>query len=101
MYPDFEDRYQPDSDHSFIDERVSPTFDDLETIDLGTADQPRELRIDTTLSANERDSLLRLLKSYFDVLAWSYEDIPSLDPSIVQRHLPLMPQARSVKHKLR
>ena len=33
--------------------------------------------------------------------AWSYEDMPSLDPSIVQHHLPLVPHARPVKQKLR
>ena len=33
-----DDSYQSDSDHSFTDERVSPPFDDLETIDLDTVD---------------------------------------------------------------
>ena len=54
------------------------SFYDLETVDLGTTNQPRELRIGTTLSADKRDSLLRLLRSYLDVFAWSYEDIPGL-----------------------
>ncbi|RVW15647.1 Transposon Ty3-G Gag-Pol polyprotein [Vitis vinifera] len=39
--------------------------------------------------------------SYLDVFAWSYEDMPSLDPSIVQHHLPTLPHARSVNQKLR
>ena len=83
MQPDFDDSYRSDSDHSFTGERVSPPFDDLETVDLGTTNQSREMRIGTTLSADERDSLLRLLRSYLDVFAWSYEDMPGLDPSIV------------------
>ena len=49
LQPDFDDSYRSNFDHSFIDERVSPPFDDLETVDLGLADQPRELRIGTTL----------------------------------------------------
>ena len=101
LQPDFDDSCRSDSDHSFTDEQVSPPFDDLETIDLGTTDKPREMRIGTTLPADERDSLLRLLRSYLDVFAWSYEDRPGLDPSIVQHHLPLVPHARSVKKKLR
>ena len=36
-----------------------------------------------------------------DVFAWSYEDMPGLDSSIVQHHLPILPHARLVKHKLR
>ena len=101
LEPDFDDSYQSSSDHFFTDERVSPPFDDLEIVDLGTANQPREMRIGTTLSADERDSLLRLLISYLDVFAWSYEDMPGLDPSIVQHHLPLVPHVRPVKQKLR
>ena len=97
MQPDFDDNYWSNSDHNFTNERVSPHFDDLETVDLGRADQSRELRIGTTLSAEERDSLLRLLRSYLDVFAWSYEDMPGLDPYIVQNHLPLVPHARLVK----
>ncbi|XP_034674313.1 uncharacterized protein LOC117905510, partial [Vitis riparia] len=70
-------------------------------VDFGTADQPRELRIGSDLSIDERDSLIQLLRAYLDVFAWSYEDIPGLDPSIVQHRLPLLPHARPVKQKLR
>ncbi|RVW21846.1 Retrovirus-related Pol polyprotein from transposon 17.6 [Vitis vinifera] len=64
-------------------------------------DQPRDLRIGSDLSTDERDSLIQLLRSYLDVFAWSYEDMPGLDPSIVQHRLPLLPHARPVKQKLR
>ena len=73
----------------------------IESIDLGTPDQPRELKIDTSLSPDERDRLIDLLRSYLDVFAWSYEDMPGLDLSIVQHHLPMLPHARPVKQKLR
>ena len=54
--------YQSDSDHDLTEERVSPTFDDLETVDLGTTNELRELRISSALSAVERDSLFQLLR---------------------------------------
>ena len=47
--------YQSDSDHDLTEERVSPTFGDPETIDLGTENEPKELRIGSALSAAERD----------------------------------------------
>ncbi|RVW21434.1 hypothetical protein CK203_108817 [Vitis vinifera] len=56
---------------------------DTEVVDFGTADQPRELRIGLDLSIDERDSLIQLLMSYLDIFAWSYEDMPDLDLSIV------------------
>ena len=45
--------------------------------------------------------MIDLLKSYLDVFAWSYEDMPGLDSSIVQHHLPILPHVRPVKKKLR
>ena len=80
-----------------MDQRVSPTVGDMKIVDFGTADQPRELRIKSNLSTDERDSLIQLLKAYLDVFEWSYEDMPGLDPSIVQHRLPLLPHARPVK----
>ena len=95
---------QPDSDRdSFdhdsdpIDERVSPVIGDVETVDFGTNDQPRELKIGLPLSTYERDRLIHLIKSYLDVFAWSYEDMSGLDPSIVQHHLPFLPHTKPVK----
>ncbi|KAJ9694023.1 hypothetical protein PVL29_009818 [Vitis rotundifolia] len=66
-----------------IDSRVSPTPGDAEIIDFGTR-WPRPVA-----------------QIVFDVFAWSYEDMPGLDPSIVQHHLPLLPHAKPVKQKLR
>ncbi|RVW76825.1 Transposon Ty3-G Gag-Pol polyprotein [Vitis vinifera] len=98
---DIDDDSSPDSDSDPVDQRVSPAVGDTEIVDFGTADQPRELRIGSDLSTDERDSLIQLLRSYLDVFAWSYEDMPGLDPSIVQHRLPLLPHARPVKQKLR
>ena len=94
-----DESYQYYSDHDLTEERVSPTFDDPKTVDLGIENKPRELRIGSALFAYERDSLLQLLRSYLDVFAWSYEDMSSLDPSVVQHHFLLMPHARPVKQK--
>ena len=48
-----------------------------------------------------RSRLIGLLRLYLDVFAWSYEDMPGLNPTIVQHHLPILPRARPVKQKLR
>ena len=61
--------------------KVTPISGSIELVDFGTPDQPRELKIDTSLSPDERSRLIDLLRSYLDVFAWSYEDMPGLDPS--------------------
>ena len=70
-------------------------------VHFGTLDQPRKLKIGTSLSADKMSKLIDLLRSNLDVFAWSYEDMPGLDPSIVQHHLPILAHARLVKQKLR
>ncbi|RVW35306.1 Transposon Tf2-12 polyprotein [Vitis vinifera] len=80
---DSDDDSSSASDSDPIDQRVSPAVGDTEIVDFGTTDQPRELRIGSDLSTDERDSLIQLLRSYLDVFAWSYEDMPGLDPSII------------------
>ena len=42
-----------------------------------------------------------MLRSYLDVFAWSYEDMPGLNPTIVQHYLSILPHARPFKQKLR
>ena len=70
-------QHDSDDDSSFafdldpIDQRVSPTIEDIKVVDFSTTDQPRELRIRSNLSTDERDSLIQLLRSYFDLFAWS------------------------------
>ena len=65
------------------DRKVTPVSGSTELIDFGVPDQPREIRIGSSLSHNERSRLIDLLRSYLDVFAWSYEDMPGLDPTIV------------------
>ena len=81
--------------------KVTPISCSIELIDFRAPDQPRELRIGSSLSPEERSRLIDLLRSYLDVFAWSYEDMPGLGPTIVQHHLPILPHARLVKKKLR
>ena len=83
------------------DKKVTPVFGNTKLIDFGVPDQPREIRIGSSLSPDERSGLIYLLRSYLDVFTWSYEDMPGLNPTIVQHHLPILPHARPVKQKLR
>ncbi|RVW17487.1 Transposon Ty3-G Gag-Pol polyprotein [Vitis vinifera] len=98
---DSDDDSSSTSDSDPIDQRVSLVTEDTEVVDFGTAHQSRELRIGLDLSTDERDNLIQLLRLYLDVFAWSYEDMPGLDSSIVHHRLPLLLHARSVKQKLR
>ncbi|WKA11159.1 hypothetical protein VitviT2T_028685 [Vitis vinifera] len=83
----YSDRDSFDHDSNPINERVSLAIEDVEAVDFGTNDQPKELKIGSLLSTYKSDRLIHLLRSYLDVFAWSYEDMPSLDPSIVKEEI--------------
>ncbi|RVW82222.1 hypothetical protein CK203_050770 [Vitis vinifera] len=85
-----------------IDDEIAQhdSDDDSSSVPIQTH-QPRELRIGSICLQMREIASSSLLRSYLDVFAWSYEDMPGLDPSIVQHRLPLLPHARPVKQKLR
>ncbi len=46
--------------------KAQPVMEETQPINLGTADEPQEVRIGTTLTLEERTSLIDLLKEYKD-----------------------------------
>ena len=88
---------QSDFDSDSEERKVRPIFGSTKLVDFGTPNRPKELKIGTSLSPYEKSRLIDLLRSYLDVFAWSYEDMASLNPSIVQYCLHILPHARPVK----
>jgi hypothetical protein len=68
-------------------------------INLGTLENPKEVKIGSTLSSQEQEELIKLLKEFLEVFAWSYEDMPEIDPDIVQNRIPILPEVKPVKQK--
>ena len=70
-------------------------------VNLGSEEDPKEVKIGASLHPNVKRGLIELLKEYVDIFAWSYQDMPCLDTNIVEHHLPLKPECPPVKQKLR
>ncbi|KAK8707143.1 hypothetical protein V6N13_058207 [Hibiscus sabdariffa] len=60
-----------------------------------------EVKIGTLISLSTNDKLVSLLQEFKDVFAWTYEDMPGLDTSIVTHKLPLKPECKPMQQKLR
>ena len=54
---------------------VKPLKDEITTVNGGTEKDPRLVQSGSTLSSEERERLVALLKDFKDVFAWSYEDM--------------------------
>ncbi|KAI5415991.1 hypothetical protein KIW84_041145 [Lathyrus oleraceus] len=80
---------------------LQPHQEPVETINLGTEEDKKEVKVGTTLEASIKERLINLLQEYANVFAWSYQDMPGLDTDIVVHKLPLQPDCPPVKQKLR
>ena len=63
------------------------TIDELKQVNLGTEQDSRPIFINACLTPEEENSYLDLLKEYRDVFAWSYKEMPGLDPKVAVHHL--------------
>ena len=68
---------------------------------MGSEEDLREVKIRELLHPGAKRKLIELLKEYYDIFAWSYQDMPGLDTDIVEHHLPLKPKCPPIKQKLR
>ena len=56
-------------------------------IDVDDQKHLKLISISESLSPKEKQDLIALIKEYIDVFAWSYEDMPGLDPQVVMHYL--------------
>ena len=80
---------------------IQPYKEPLEVINLGWEEDPKEVKIGAFLHPDVKSRLIKLLKEYVDIFAWSYQDIPGLDTNIVEHHFLLKPECPPIKQKLR
>ncbi|KAM2437659.1 hypothetical protein ACFX1W_014742 [Malus domestica] len=77
------------------------TVDDLKELNLGTIEEQKPIFLSALLSADEVDEYYQLLSEYKDVFAWTYKEMPGLDPVIVVHHLAIKPGTRPIKQTQR
>ena len=86
-----------------IEERrivVEPT-EALEDIPLDEDDPGKSTRIGVDLEGKIKKGLIRFLRKNIDVFAWSDEDMPGIDPSVITHRLNVHPSSKPVRQKKR
>ncbi|PKI56702.1 hypothetical protein CRG98_022905, partial [Punica granatum] len=86
-----EDSLVPEIEESLrrLEDRQLTSLEPTEEINVGTQEEPRILKIGTSLDPTQRVRMIDLLTKYQEAFAWSYADMSGLDPSIVKHFLPL------------
>ena len=76
---------------------VEPIKEEIKSVNLGTNDEPKMVKIGNTLTSSEKDALVTLLKEFKEVFAWSYEDILGINIDIVQHCIPTDPAMKPIE----
>nr|GMD82530.1 uncharacterized protein LOC109154689 [Ipomoea batatas] len=84
-----------------LEEGVRAAIDELKVVDLGTPENPRPIFISTLLSNEDEKIYVELLKEYIDVFAWTYKEMPGLDPKVAVHRLAVKKTCRLVKQAQR
>jgi len=82
-----------------LKQRDPPTKDKVIQIDVDDQEHPKLISISESLLPKEKQDLIALIKNYIDVFAWSYEDMPGLDPQVAMHYLNIKPDAEPVKEQ--
>jgi len=105
MEDDYEDDWEPSPELMRLVEQeakeIKPHQDNVVVINLGGENEKKEVKVGAYMSKETQENLWALLKEFKDVFAWSYQDMPGLDPNIVQHKLPLKLECSPVRQKLR
>jgi len=80
---------------------IKPHQEEVEMVNLEDEGEEKNVKIGASLTKKMKLQLYTLLKEFKDIFAWSYKDMPGLDPEIVQHRLPLKPKWHPIKQKLR
>ena len=86
---------------SALEDGVQATVDELKEINLGTTEESRPTFISALLTPKEEEGYLKLLVEYKYVFAWTYKEMPGLNPSTALHHLVVKKGVHLVKQAQR
>ena len=73
----------------------------LANISLDESNPKRCTRVGVDLEGKIKEDLVQFLKKNIDVFAWSHEDMPGIDPSVITHRLNVCPSFKPIRQKKR
>ena len=62
---------------------IQPHEESVETVNLGTEEDKKEIKIGANLELSVKQRLIQMLHDYIELFSWFYEDMPGLNTAIV------------------
>ncbi|XP_050280380.1 uncharacterized protein LOC126721382 [Quercus robur] len=86
-----------------IEERrvIAEPTEMLEDVLLQEDDPEKFTRIGTCMKEKAKEDLIQFLRKSIDVFAWSHDDMPGIDPSVITHRLNVYPFFKPIRQKKR
>ena len=81
--PNPNEEIETDEAPKTLEDGGQATVDELKELNLGTFKDPQPIYISALLTQAEEHEYFKLLSEYKDVFAWSYKEMPALNPKVV------------------
>jgi ribonuclease HI len=96
IFYDFEDKFK-----KTVNCKTNSSSLSYEKVNLGTNENPQCINLGLGCSRQEKATFVKLFKEFKDVFAWTYDDLKTFDPNIIEHVIPMKPQTLPFQHKLR
>jgi len=80
---------------------LQPTEKGVEEVNIGTTANPKLVKLSKALPPKIKDKYISLMASFADVFAWDYSDLKTYDTNIIQHTIPIKPNQKPFRQKLR
>lgn len=73
----------------------------VEEVNIGTTVNPKLVKLSKALPPKIKDKYISLMASFADVFSWDYFDLKTYDTNIIQHTIPIKPNQKLFRQKLR
>ena len=70
-------------------------------INIGSEEDPKFIKIGKGTSEKERQEIIKLVKEFRDVLAFTYDELKAYREDVIQHTIPLKKEVKPFRQKLR
>ena len=77
--------------------KVAPRDDEVEECNIGTEEDPKVIKISKNMTQESKEKYIKLMKEFYDVFAWTYDDLKVYDPYVIQHTIPIQKNAKPFK----
>jgi hypothetical protein len=84
-----------------VKDKISGGDVDTSECNIGAQEEPKFVKLSSSLTQEQRAEYTKLLREFIDVFAWTYEDLKTYDTSVIEHKIPLKEEAKPFRQKIR